>query len=77
MEQLGGGDWLNPYDNVTVGINILTDLFRKYGDDLYMVLMIYNGGSSYARRMVEQGKVSDYALEIVARAEELDKERGD
>lgn len=77
MEQLGGGDWLNPYDNVTVGINILTDLFRKYGDDVYMVLMTYNGGSSYARRMVEQGKVSDYALEIVARAEELDKERGD
>ena len=72
-DELGCLDWFNPYDNVTVGIDILADLFAKHGDDVYMVLMAYNGGNSYAYRMQEKGKVSEYAIEVDARAEELEK----
>ncbi len=72
MDELGGGDWLNPYDNIKVGVHILKGLFDKYGDDVYMVLMAYNGGSSYAERMASKGIVSDYAIKVDARATELE-----
>lgn len=73
MDKLGGSDWLNPYDNVAVGIDILADLFSKYGDDVYMVLMAYNGGCSYAEDKSVQGIISDYAIEVDVRAAELEK----
>ena len=72
MDALGGGDWFNPYDNVAVGVHILKGLFDKYGDDVYMVLMAYNGGASYAESMASKGIVSEYAIEVDARAEELE-----
>ena len=73
-DELGCLDWMNPYDNATVGIDIIADYFEKYGDDVYYVLMIYNGGLGYANRMVNKGAISNYAKSVVARAEELDKE---
>lgn len=73
MDSLGGGDWFNPYDNVAVGVHILAELFNKYGDDVYMVLMAYNGGASYAERMASKGITSEYAVEVDARAEELER----
>lgn len=72
-DKLGCLDWFNPYDNATVGIDIVAGLFGKYGEDVYMVLMAYNGGSRYAERMESKGIISDYAIEVNARAEELDK----
>ena len=72
-DKLGCLDWYNAYDNVTVGIDILGDLFSKYGDDVYMVLMAYNGGPSYAERMSSKGEISKYAREVDARAEELER----
>lgn len=72
-DKLGCLDWYNAYDNVTVGIDILGDLFSKYGDDVYMVLMAYNGGPSYAERMSSKGEISKYAIEVDARAEELER----
>lgn len=73
MDELGGSDWLNPYDNVAVGVHILKSLFETYGDDVYMVLMAYNGGASYAKRMVAEGIYSDYAINVDARAAELER----
>lgn len=73
-DKLGCLDWMNPYDNATVGIDIIADYFEKYGDDVYFVLMVYNGGLGYANRMTNKGVISDYAKSVVARAEELDKE---
>ena len=72
-DKLGCLDWFNPYDNATVGIDIVAGLFDKYGEDVYMVLMAYNGGSRYAERMESNGIISDYAIEVNARAEELDR----
>lgn len=73
MDKLGVTDLLDPYQNVTVGIDLVASLFAKYGDNIYMVLMEYNGGLGYANRMANNGKISDYALTIVARAEELER----
>ena len=73
MDELGGGDWFNAYDNIAVGVHILKGLFDRYGDDVYMVLMAYNGGASYAERMAAKGITSDYALKVDARASELER----
>lgn len=71
-DELGCLDWMNPYDNVTVGIHILAELFSRYGDDVYTVLMAYNGGAGYAKEMNAKGVISEYALKVNARAEELE-----
>lgn len=65
-------DWFNPKQNISVGCHFLNELFGKYGDDLYTVLMGYNGSPSYVKKMTSQGLVSDYAKEVSARAEELE-----
>lgn len=76
MDELGGSDWFNPYNNVAVGVHILEGLFDRYGDDVYMVLMAYNGGASYAEKMASKGIVSDYAINVDARAAELERGEG-
>lgn len=75
MDRLGCDNLLNPYENVTVGVDILLELFEKYDGDVYMVLMAYNGGPSYAQKMMNKGKISDYALSVTSRAEELEGEK--
>ena len=76
MDELGGSDWFNPYNNVAVGVHILAGLFDTYGDDVYLVLMAYNGGASYAEKMASKGIVSDYAINVDARAAELERGEG-
>lgn len=72
MNRLGCSNLLNPYENVAVGIDILAGLFAEY-EDLAFVLMAYNGGTNYAMNMIQNGKVSDYAISVEARAEELER----
>lgn len=70
MERLNCQDLYNPYDNVTVALDILEELWSKYGK-VEMVLMAYNGGCAYAE---EQQWVSQYALDVINRTRELKKE---
>ena len=72
MDRLGCTDLLNPYQNVTVGIDILLDLYSK-NEDTAWVLMAYNGGVAYADRHYGAGNISEYAECIMARAEELEQ----
>ena len=76
MDRLGCTDLLNPYQNVTVGIDILLDLYSK-NEDTAWVLMAYNGGVAYANRHYEVGNISEYAEGIMARAEELEQMKGE
>ena len=70
MDKLGCTDLFNPYDNVTVAIDILAEkMAADKGTE--WALMAYNGGNAYANSLVAQGKVSGYAKEVLARAEEL------
>lgn len=73
MEELGVDDLLDPYQNVLVCIDYISDLFDDYGE-IYEVLMIYNMGSSAVERF-NAGKISSYALEVSARSEELERIR--
>lgn len=70
MEELGCTDLLDPYQNVTVGIDYLNDLYIQSGS-LEWALMAYNGGPSYANRKAAQGIVSDYALGVITESKKL------
>lgn len=61
---------LDPYKNVEVGIDILSQLM-SYGKSLDWVLMAYNGGMTYAGQMESDGNVSNYAKAVKAVAERL------
>lgn len=70
MDKLGCTDLFNPYENVTVAIDILAEkMAADKGTE--WALMAYNGGNAYANSLKAQGKVSDYAKEVLARTEEL------
>lgn len=69
MEELGVTDLFDPLQNVEVGVVLLVRYFEKYGE-VYDALMAYNGGCSYANRMIKAGKVSKYALAVVEKAAE-------
>ena len=64
MLELGCEDLLNPYQNVTVGIDILATL-SETGKPIEWVLMAYNGGVKYAYKKEAAGEVSSYAKEVL------------
>lgn len=74
MDRLGVTDLLDPYQNVTVAIDIVAELLEE-NDDVYWMLMTYNGGKAYADEMMAQGTYSDYAMYVIDRATELEESR--
>ena len=74
MERLGVTDLFDPYGNILVGTDYLMELAAEY-DDLYTVLMIYNGTRNAVERG-ENGDWTDYAEGIVNRSIELEKIHG-
>ena len=71
MEKLGCTDLLNPYDNVTVGIDYLSDLVKYYGGDMGTALTAYNGGYAYANKLKAKGAISKYAKGVLIAANEI------
>lgn len=65
MDRLNCQNLLDPYQNVTVGIDLISELNEK-GKSIEWVLMAYNGGQSYANKKVAKGEVSSYASKILA-----------
>lgn len=72
MDRLGCNDLLDPYQNVTVAVDYLYELFQK-NPEVYWVLMAYNGGSAYASERMTTRNYSEYALFVANRAEELER----
>ena len=70
MKELECDNLLDPYQNVKVGIDILADLMEE-GETLEWVLMAYNGGNTYADRIAGEGRVSEYAKDVIKMSEEL------
>jgi len=68
MKKLGCTDLLDPYQNVTVGIAILAEKLRQYGDTAKAVVA-YNAGQY-------RGSVTDYARDVLAKAKELNEKYG-
>lgn len=72
MAELGCDDLMDARQNVCVGIDILADLLED-GESIEWVLMAYNGGQVYANRLASEGRVSEYASEVLKMAEELER----
>ena len=72
IEKLGVTDLLDPYQNVTVGIDIMAELLDD-GKSVEWALMAYNGGYANANRHIEAGTLSGYATDVLKFAEELER----
>jgi soluble lytic murein transglycosylase-like protein len=70
IEALGVDDLLDPYQNILLGITYLDELYDTRHDTAW-VLMAYNGGQSYASTLAAQGVTSNYAKQVMERAEAL------
>lgn len=70
MSRLGCEDLLDPYQNVTVGVDLISELLDQRGS-VEWALMAYNGGPSYANDMVKAGKVSEYVEIVLGKRDEL------
>lgn len=64
MQELGCHDLLDPYQNVTVGIDVLAYQLDRYDGDIAKALVAYNRGHF-------DGTVTQYAKDVFAKAEEL------
>ena len=73
MERLGCPDLLDPFQNVTVGVDILAGLIDKYDGNISMALMAYNAGDGGAYRYwFSQGIYSnDYSKAVLGKVAEL------
>lgn len=74
MDLLDCQDLLDPYQNVSVGIHLLAELY-SYGKSTEWVLMAYNGGPSYANKMAARGELSGYAERAMEDFERYKAER--
>lgn len=75
-ERLGVTDLYEPRGNILVATDYLAELFSTYGEDIYLVLMVYNMGDDKAKELYYAGTVSKYAKTITARAAELEELHG-
>lgn len=64
MERLNCTDLLDPYDNITVGLDYLCELLSRYDGDMEKALVAYNQGSF-------KGTVTQYAKDVMEKAGEL------
>lgn len=69
--RLGISDFMDPFSNVLIGIDLLSELTAKYPDDPYLVLMLYNMKWKTAHFLYSEGTITDYALNVTNRKEEL------
>lgn len=67
MDRLGVEDLLNPYQNISVGVDILAGHIDTYGD-VGAALTAYNRGSY-------NGTVSEYAEDVLERKERIENEQ--
>ena len=73
MEKLDVTDLTDPVQNTIVTVDILSELFEKYGDDVPYVLMCYNAGEGNASRMARRGITETaYTRKVMAAQERLE-----
>lgn len=76
MDKLGVTDLFDPFQNVTVGIDILAGHIEAYDGNVEMALVAYNMGTTGARRNCFSKGVysSKYSRAVLEKAEELRKD---
>lgn len=70
MDRLGVTDLLDPYQNVTVGIDYFAELLAL-NRGIEWALMCYNGGFPYANAKSANGVVSSYVKDVLGSIEKL------
>lgn len=71
MDKLGITDLFDPYNNIDIGIDVLTEILSQY-EDLTFSLMVYNGGFDYATDNISRGIYNtDYTEYVIDRCLEL------
>lgn len=73
MKRLGITDPYDPISNITLGVDLISQLTDKYGD-IRLVLMLYSSRHDTAMSQYKAGNISSYAKTVLARAEELRRE---
>ena len=69
-KKLGVTDFYDPYGNILVGVDYLSDIFDNYKDPA-LVLMMYNMDNNTAMAMYKRGEISGYAQSVLQRAKDL------
>lgn len=72
MEKLGVTDLYDPYSNLLVGIDLMSEYLQEY-NSYGFALMAYNGGVDYAGKLYFSGRLSTYAENILDLALELSR----
>ncbi len=75
MNRLNCTDLFDPYQNVTVGMDFLSELIEKYDGNLHKTLTAYNYGQKGANdKFFGQGTYqSEYSLKVLETAEKIKK----
>lgn len=69
MKKLNANNLLNAYDNATVGVDYLAELYKNNNKNWHKTLMAYNGGQYYANRNVKKGIYSSkYSRKVMNKA---------
>ena len=68
-EKLGVTDFLDPYQNILIGTDILAEYMSK--GDIGLALMLYSGNHNTAYELYRNGKLSWYATSVLDRAERI------
>lgn len=71
MKRLGVSDLFDPYSNLLVGIDYLSELIERYESE-ELALMMYSTNNTVALRMFEQGKINNYVELVLKRARSND-----
>lgn len=69
-EKLGVTDFFDPYENIQIGVDYLSELIDEY-EDVYLALMLYNMKWDTAFRLYKSGSISNYAKTIVSQRDIL------
>ena len=64
MNKLGCTDLMNPFDNVSVAVDYLSEMLDRYDGDIAKALVAYNAGHY-------NGTITDYARIVIATAQEI------
>lgn len=73
MARLGVSDLNDPYDNLLVAIDYMTELSEKT-NDVCAALMYYNMKHSTAQNIIDKGQYSKYATDICAISKTFEEE---
>jgi soluble lytic murein transglycosylase-like protein len=70
-DRLNINNFYDPYSNILLGVDYISDLMNEADGDIAFMLMLYNMPHSEARKLYERGELTWYAESVIKRYEEL------